>query len=241
MIQTRNSLQINISLREVRSRATRVNNTLLLPLGALTSVGSAMAQDPGWPRQLTRQGTKLVIYQPQIDDWNKFEELAGRVAFAMTPAGGKEVVGAANFEAATDTDTANRSVVVHDLKFNNIYFPSLPAAIAPAMASLFRTFIPASVTMSLDRVAASVKKPDSVATVELNNNPPRIFVSYHPAILLEINGEPVLAEVPGTQLRYVVNTTWPLFLETSKSEDFLRAPAQPRSGEVRWPPGATRP
>jgi uncharacterized membrane protein YgcG len=203
-----------------------MSNTLLLLLGALTSVGSAAAQDPGWPRQLTQQGAKLVIYQPQVDDWNKFEQLAGRMAFTMTPAGGKEVVGAADFEAGTDIDTANRSVFIHDLKFTNIYFPSLPSASVPAMESLFRTFIPANVTMSLDRVAASVKKPDSVSTVQLDNDPPRIFVSYHPAILLEINGEPVLADVPGTQLRYVVNTTWPLFLETSKSEYFLLAGQQ---------------
>ena len=42
-------------------------------------------------------------------------------------------------------------------------------------------------------------------------------MSDTPAILLAVDGEPVTAAIPNTKLKFVVNTQWPLFLDTSKS------------------------
>jgi len=190
-------------------------------VGVLTLVVTAVGQDPGWPRLHTQQSGKLLIYQPQVDEWKNFQDISGRIAFAMTPTGGKEVIGAVDFEASSDVDMASRMVLFSNLNLTKVHFPSLAPASVPAMEALFRSFVPTTVSISVDRVAACIKKPDSFPSVALNNDPPRIFVSYNPAILLEINGEPVLAGVPQTHLKYVVNTTWPLFLETSKSEYFF--------------------
>ncbi|MGC2766085.1 MAG: hypothetical protein WB607_11335 [Candidatus Acidiferrum sp.] len=38
----------------------------------LTASSRALAQDPGWPRQIVKPGGKLIIYQPQLDDWHEF-------------------------------------------------------------------------------------------------------------------------------------------------------------------------
>src|SRR4029077_2277535 len=53
------------------------------------------------------------------------------------------------------------------------------------------------------------------------NNPPAILVSYRPAILLAVDGEPTMAAIPTTTLQFVVHTTWPLFLDTSTSAYYL--------------------
>ena len=45
----------------------------------------ALAQDPGWPRQITSAGGTLIYYQPQVDDWNHFEQL-GRAIRPSIPA-----------------------------------------------------------------------------------------------------------------------------------------------------------
>src|SRR5438034_11410490 len=29
--------------------------------------------DPGWPREKYSNGTRLIIYQPQVDDWKNFQ------------------------------------------------------------------------------------------------------------------------------------------------------------------------
>jgi hypothetical protein len=66
-----------------------------------------------------------------------------------------------------------------------------------------------------------VPKAQSVQTVNLKNDPPFIFVSYTPAILLGVDGEPVLAEIPKTDLKFVVNTMWPLFFDKNSSQYYL--------------------
>ena len=53
----------------------------------------ASAQDPGWPRQITKASGKLVYYQPQVDDWKNYKAIDARMAFTITPTGGKEHVG----------------------------------------------------------------------------------------------------------------------------------------------------
>jgi hypothetical protein len=62
--------------------------------------------------------------------------------------------------------------------------------------------------------------------VQLKNDPPAIFVSYKPAILLDVDGPPVRATIGKTGLEYVINTHWPLFFETSTSAYYLLAGEQ---------------
>jgi hypothetical protein len=179
------------------------------------------AQDPGWPRQLVKPGGKVIVYQPQVDDWHEFKDITWRQAFQLTPAGGNEVVGAATFEGSTYVDTEKRMVLIFDLKILNTYFPSQDPATTEQLDQLFRGFLPQTVNISLDRVLAYVPKPEAVKTVNLKNDPPFIFVSNSPAILLSVDGEPVLADIAKTNLKFVVNTLWPLFLDKAKAQYYL--------------------
>ncbi len=177
-------------------------------------LGTAFAQDPGWPRQITKPQGTLVYYQPQVDNWNNFQELDWREAITITPAGGKEIVGAVRMHGLTSVNSETQMVLISNLQVKNTYFPSLSPADAASMDQLVRTFVPQTVWISMQRLVACVPKPQTApAGVQLNNDPPQIFVSYHPAILLGIEGEPQLAEVPHTKLKYVFNTNWPLFLD----------------------------
>jgi hypothetical protein len=81
--------------------------------------------------------------------------------------------------------------------------------------------VPLTFNASLDRLIAYMPKPQSVKTVDLKNDPPFIFVSYSPAILLGVDGEPVLSDISKTNLKYLVNTMWPLFFDKSESQYYL--------------------
>ena len=59
----------------------------------LALVTVSTAQDPGWPRQKSSPAGKLIYYQPQVDDWTNHTDLNFRMAFSLTPTGGKQVVG----------------------------------------------------------------------------------------------------------------------------------------------------
>jgi hypothetical protein len=60
---------------------------------------------------------------------------------------------------------------------------------------------------------ASVDKSQTPPTVQVQNDPPAIFVSYTPAILLQIDGEPTRADIAETNLGFVANSNFPLFFE----------------------------
>ena len=194
---------------------------ILVALLTFTMSSVARAQDPGWPRQVVKPGGTLIAYQPQVDDWNNFTNITWRMAFQLTPTGGKQIVGAATIEGATEVNTETHMVFMHDFKVLNTYFPSLDPAASAQMGELFKTFLPPTFAISLERVVAYTPKPQEVKTVPLRNDPPFIFVSYAPAILLGVDGEPVLAEISHTDLQFVVNTLWPLFFDKSNSQYYL--------------------
>jgi hypothetical protein len=189
---------------------------LVMSLSAIAS-----AQDPGWPRKHVESQGTLVSYQPQVDNWQNFTEITWRQAFQLTPAGGKQIVGAATLTGTTYVDTDSHMVTISGIKVTNTYFPGLDQATSAKMGQLLRTFVPSVFTISLERVTACIPKTQTVKTVKLNNNPPFIFISYSPAILLSVDGKPILADVQDTNLKYVVNTQWVVLFDTSRSQYYL--------------------
>jgi hypothetical protein len=187
----------------------------------LASASAIFAQDPGWPRLLVRPGGKVIVYQPQVDDWKDFTDIRWRQALELTPAGGKQVVGAVTFEGTTAVNLDTHTVFISDIKVLNTYFPSQDPTTSAQMDQLLRTFVPPTVNISLERIIAYTPKQQSAKTVTVKNDPPFIFISYRPAILLGVDGEPIFTEIPKTHLRFVINTSWPLFYDKEKSQYYL--------------------
>jgi hypothetical protein len=178
----------------------------------LASVGTVSAQDSGWPRQITKPQGTIVYYQPQIDGWSNFQQLDWRMAISIAPTGGKATVGALAMHGWTSVNSETQMVLISNLTIKNAYFPSLDPASATQMQQLVATFLPPSVWISMHRLVACVPKPLSPPPgVQLNNDPPQIIVSYQPAILLGVEGQPEMADIPDTKLQYVINTDWALF------------------------------
>src|SRR5438477_3718205 len=188
---------------------------------ATTTTGSDQSSDPGWPRERYQNGTRLIIYQPQVDDWKNFQDLSWRMAVSLTPKSGKEVVGVVEMKGITDIDNVAKVAVITNPQVTGTYFPSLDQATKEKMEQLFTSFVPPTISISLHRLIASVPMQQAPAGVQLNNEPPKIFVGYRPSILLSVDGEPSLSEVPNTNFKFVVNTQWPLFFDNTNSSYYL--------------------
>ena len=197
------------------------------PLEKKSSISSAPAgsADPGWPRQVVRDGHRLVYYQPQVDEWNNLRNLKARVAFVLTPKAGKSAVGIEELRGDTATDLENRSVRITNIKIEAVRFPSLSGAEESKMVDLLQSvFPPVPMTVSLDRLIASAQSGrEEAKPVELKNDPPPIFVSYQPALLLIVPGQPVLGSIKGLKLQFVVNANWDLFFVPEESRYYLLA------------------
>jgi hypothetical protein len=200
--------------------------SLIEGTAAKSTTGSDQSGNTGWPRERYQDGTKLIIYQPQVDDWKNFQELTWRMAVSLTPKAGKEVVGVVEMKGNTDIDNVAKVVVITNPEVTGAYFPSLDQATKEKMEQLFKTLVPPTVSISLHLLIASTPKKETPVGVQLSNDPPKIFVGYRPSILLSMDGEPVLSEVPNTSLKFVANTHWPLFFNAGASTYYLAVDQQ---------------
>lgn len=175
---------------------------------------TAAADQLSFPRTVESDEGVVVVHTPQIDAWQNFESIEARVAVEVTPAGEDEpVYGVAEFTAETDPNLELRVVAVENVAITVTSFPvpdegrrdQLDQIVRSAVQS--RThYIPLDVLLSY--VAPDASVPEETA---LSFDPPPIFYSGTPAVLVITDGEPLLAPVADTRLQYAVNTNWDLF------------------------------
>ncbi|HBI15157.1 MAG TPA: hypothetical protein DDY20_06530 [Desulfobulbaceae bacterium] len=195
--------------------------------GAIAAFAQEPPADPGWPRVIEKNGSELTVYQPQVDFWNNYAKLGFRCAISVKPAGVKEEkFGIAEIEADTVTDHANRTVILIPKK-RELRFPNVGEAEAKSLRGIVDELHPPvqAMTISLDRILTYLepeKQPVQQA-VDLNLEPPKIFHSPTPAILVIFMGEPQLQPVvkDRSDLMFAVNTNWDVFYDTAGQRYFL--------------------
>ncbi len=187
---------------------------------------TASAQVDSWPREyIGEKGGRLVVYQPQLESWDHYSHLIARVAGAVQPPGSKEppVLGTFQLTGTTEVDQGARKVRVKNVQLSEINFPTLDPKLLPEFSKAVQEIIPKNdLVIALDRILANLERAPQTQTLELKNDPPPIYFSAKPAILVILDGEPIWSPIPGTDLKYAVNTNWDLFLETSTGTLFLR-------------------
>ena len=164
---------------------------------------------------------QVLVYQPQISKWTD-NQLEFRAALAIKPDNAKEETFGVIFATTrTQVDKVLRTVTFENLQISKIDFPTLPDHGAAYAAELQTQFAQSIRTMSLDRLESSLAlagiKPPTVA---VQNNPPWVIVSYSPAILVPIDGAPVLKPVPSnSRFQRVINTR-ALILQVGPGQSF---------------------
>src|ERR1700729_758811 len=183
-----------------------------------------LAQDIGWPREMAQNGAHIIYYQPQIDQWADYRTLNARMAISVTPAGGKPTLGVVSIQARTDADKENRTVLISNIKLTDTRFPSVDVATDAKLDALVHTFFKPdnTMTISLDRLAAEVEEGKvSGPAVKVDNNPPKIFVSRVPTVLLLVDKTEVRAPIEKTKLEFVVNANWTVLFDTAGKKYYL--------------------
>ena len=177
------------------------------------SVHFALAQAPvapadPWPRTIPLSNAIVTIYQPQVEAWDG-NQIQVRAAVSIKPAGTQAAsFGAVFATARTEVDRTLRTVVFNDVTITNSNFPTLPDQGAAYATELKTKFGGAARTISLDRVEASLKSAGVKApSFPVKNDPPRIIVSNTPAILVPIDGAPIVNAIPdSSRFKRVINT-----------------------------------
>jgi len=183
--------------------------------------------DVGWPRQVENGGQQVTVYQPQVDSWEGYTSIHFRSAISVIPGAGKEErFGILEVSADTEVDDETRTVVTHN-HHREVRFPNVSEAEKSKLRKIFDQLLPPkeSITVSLDRVLPYLE-PDKQPTqhaVDVNLDPPKIYYSRQPAILVMFMGTPQLKPVSkdDNSLLFAANTNWDVFFDTAQSRYYL--------------------
>ena len=172
--------------------------------------------DPGWPRSYqTASGTRFVVYQPQVSEWPNQKHMTAYAAISVeVPGSQKAALGSAKLESDTVVSVSERLVRFPKVSLTETNFPTLQKEQVRDIAVEIVEAIPDSErVIALDRVLAYVDKsqilPKNVEGVK--SDPPAIYFSQTPAVLVNIDGDPIWSPIKENDLKFAVNTNWDLF------------------------------
>ena len=182
----------------------------------------AKADDPGWPRELDLPEGRIVIFQPQLEEFEG-NRIAGRTALSVTPAGASApIFGVVWLEGLVEVDRDARTAMVYDIAVDRVQFPDESADIV----SLIEREVPTwELELSLDRLLTSLESVEGARELaaELETAPPTIVVRTEPSVLVVIDGDPITEELEGTPLTRVVNTPFLMVRDGESRAYFLYA------------------
>jgi hypothetical protein len=166
-----------------------------------------------WPRQRVVDGTKLIMYQPQIESWDN-NRLKARAVIASSPQDSNQVTyGVVFFEGQTDINKEQRLVNFASLDVTKVTCPTAPDKEAQIKAMLQKV-MPGHYSTSLDHLELSLamsQAQSKAKSVPVKNDVPKIFYSTEPALLVLIDGQPAMKEDQSPKLKRIINTQ-PLLL-----------------------------
>jgi hypothetical protein len=211
-------------------RAAVTGLALLLSLPAVAAAGATKPAMPpamradAWPREIRLASAMLRVYPPQVSRWAD-SELDFRSALAIKPdGGGADTFGVVFATARTHVDKVTRTVMLDGFKVTRVEFPALPDKGAAYAAEIGAKLAGVARTVSLDRLQLSLAVAGASATaVAVRNDPPRVIVSESPALLVPIDGAPVMQPVAGSPgFSRVVNTRALILKSAAAPQYFLR-------------------
>src|SRR5215813_14804034 len=183
--------------------------------------------DGGWPRGYSLPSeAQIVLHQPQIASWENQKHIVAYAAVSHIAKGEqKPTLGTLKLEADTDVSLSSRLVKFTTLKITEAHFEKLSKEQTSEIASEVEKTIPDEErVIALDRVLAYLDKSQIIPkNVDgLKSDPPTIFLSRKPAILVNFDGEPIWSPIKDNELQFAVNTNWDVFQHSPTGVYYLR-------------------
>jgi hypothetical protein len=183
--------------------------------------------DGGWPRDYaTASGGAIRLFQPQVASWDGQRHMVAYAAVSFNAKGAeKPALGTVTIEANTAVTVDERLVNFTDVKLTESHFADLPREQLQEVVAAIERGVPQGVLIiALDRVLARLDKSQIMPrnVVGVKADPPAIFYSTTPAVLVNLDGDPIWSPIKDNDLRFAVNTNWDLFEHAPTKAFFLR-------------------
>lgn len=181
-------------------------------------------QEAEWPKQVNTEKAEIKIYQPQINSLDG-DMLDARAAISIKKKGESMEFGAMWFKSRLVTDFDTRLVDLEDIDIQSVKFPDANEEDEQRIISLLESEIPAmDLTYSLDRLLTSLEMVEKSQefSEQLNNKAPKVYFEDEAAVLILIDGEPILEDIENTKLQYVINTPYFIIYNTADLYYYLK-------------------
>jgi uncharacterized membrane protein YgcG len=137
----------------------------------------------------------------------------------------KPALGTIKLEADTKVAMAERLVDFSNVKLTESNFGNLSRDVVREVVGSVEKSVPTGgMVIALDRVLARLDKsqiiPKNIDGVK--SDPPVIFYSTSPAVLVNLDSDPIWSPIKDNDLKFAVNTNWDLFQDTPTKAFFLR-------------------
>jgi hypothetical protein len=195
---------------------------------ATSAPASQVPPDGGWPRAYTTNaGAALVIYQPQVSAWADQRHVVLYSAVSYTAKGAtKPAFGTLKIESDTRVAMDQRLVSFSDFKITESTFSTLKKEqVQDILAEIAESMPLDERVIALDRVLANVDASRIVPknAEGIKADPPIVFFSKTPAVLVNLDGDPIWSPIKDNDLKFAVNTNWDLFQHTPTNTYYLLA------------------
>lgn len=180
--------------------------------------------DKGWPRTVELPEATLSFYQPQITDWEDYIYLKGWVAVEVIPKDKKieHFYGSMNMKVQTEVDFEKRTVLLFNKEILETKFDGSHPDMEKKISGKIKELQTNPEVISLDRLLPMLASLEvEVEDSQINQEAPPIFYSKEKAVLVIIDGNPILAPIENSSLKFAVNTNWSLFYETGSKMYYL--------------------
>ncbi len=186
----------------------------------------APAATDEWPRRFQDSKREVLVYQPQLEDFND-DRLSARAAVSARKKEWKDpVFGAIWIDARVSVDRDTRMASIHNIKITDVKFPSASPEDVATIKDFMNEQLEGDVhTIAMDRLVAAMQLVEKQREQDANlgNDPPKIIYRSQPAVLVLLDGEPKLMPVPDSPLMRVVNTPFVMLYAPSDKAYYLRA------------------
>ena len=200
-----------------------IYNTLALILSIFIFSTSSFSQD-NWPRVITNdKGVEVTIYQPQIESFKKDILQARSAVMVKMNKDAEPVFGAVWVKARVMTDVDTRIISLEDVQVLDAKFPNQDSSKVKKLAASLSKEIPNwQFDITIDQLIAGMESDKVSSEGNFKNNPPDIIYVDYPAVLITIEGDPVLKKLENTSYEYVVNTPFFIINDPNNKTNYLK-------------------
>jgi uncharacterized protein (TIGR03000 family) len=179
--------------------------------------------DASWPRKIVHNDETFTVYPAQVEKWEQNRLEARAIVSVETKDSPLPVFGLLRIRAHTVVDRGQ--VALEDLEVPQAEFPTAPEKSKKYLEVLRMKLPEGTRSFALDDLEANLAVTQaraSTRTAAVKNEPPEILVSTKPALLVLIDGKPVLREVGAGKLQRIINTRALILFDEASNKYYLR-------------------